>query len=207
MEKSKKPNSFARFLKQNLALVIIITCAIAVCAIVMIINGNKTVPSDMTGGIDTGIFDPILPPNQQQAKKYISPVAKYTLGMDYSRDSEFVLVFKQTLNEYSVHNGIDFKAEAGTEVVAVNDGTVTAVNNNYGMGYYVEITHDDGIISRYCSLGEEVSVVLGQEVEAGDKIGVVSTTASDELLEGDHVHFEMLREGEYINPHSIIEDI
>ena len=207
MEKSKKPNSFARFLKQNLALVIIITCAIAVCAIVMIINGNKTVPSDMTGGIDTGIFDPILPPNQQQAKKYISPVAKYTLGMDYSRDSEFVLVFKQTLNEYSVHNGIDFKAEAGTEVVAVNDGTVTAVNNNYGMGYYSG-PYNDGFEAEGLDEGAaEVSVVLGQEVEAGDKIGVVSTTASDELLEGDHVHFEMLREGEYINPHSIIEDI
>ncbi len=206
MEKTKKPNSFANFLKQNLALVIIIACAIAVCAIVMIINGNKTVPTDVKGGTDTGIYDPIIP-NQPQTKKYIAPVAGYTIGMDYSRDSEFVLVFKKTLNEYSVHNGIDFIAQAGAEVVAVNDGTVTAVNNNFGMGYCVEITHEDGTISRYCSLGEEVCVVLGQDVEAGDKIGTVSTTASDELLEGDHLHFEMLRDGEFINPHSIIEEL
>ena len=107
---------------------------------------------------------------EEQKPTFMAPVAKYTLGMDYSRDSEYVLVFKKTLNEWSVHNGVDFLAEEGTDVVAICDGTVTSVRNEYGMGNIVEITHADGLVSTYFSLGDEIDVEEGDKVKKGQPL-------------------------------------
>lgn len=210
MEKNKKSSSFGRFLRQNLALVIIVACAVAACVLALALNGKNKIDkpvggdSSVTGDGQTGVPDepPIKIPEKKQ---YLSPISTYTVGMDYSRDSEYVLVYKKTLNEYSVHNGIDLIAEKGTAVLAINDGKVTKVTNDFGMGYTVEITHDDGYVSRYCSLGEDVTVTVGQEVERGHKIGTTDTTASFENLEGAHLHLEILKDGAYVNPRDVIE--
>lgn len=219
MESSKKSNGFWSFVKTNLAIIIIVTCAIAATLVAIIIKSNQQEPSDIVidvngkPDVDTGIVDlPSIVPtpvpdveDKPTVKPYVLPVAQYTLGMDYSRDSEYVLVFKKTLNEYSVHNGIDFLAEEGTAVVAINDGTVTAVTNDFGMGWTVEITHDDGYVSYYSSLGEDLSVSVGDTVECGETIGCVANTATYESLEGSHLHFELKKDGNYVNPRDILD--
>lgn len=218
MEKANTVN-FWRFVKRNLAVILIVACAISATLVAVIIkskNLNK-LPQDVIidAGVDTGTGlgpFPDMPGTQQpeetppqQPKAYVLPLTEFVVGMDYSRDSEYVLVFKKTLNEYSVHNGIDFLAEEGTPVKAVNDGKVTAVNNDFGMGWTVEITHDDGYVSYYCSLGEEVAVVVGQQVECGETIGCVANTATYESLEGSHLHFEMKKDGQYVNPREVLD--
>ena len=143
---TQKSNNFLRFLRQNLVLIIIIACVLATTGIILGVSLGKSPVTPVGPSVnDTylGEFnDYLVPPKSEEQKPtFMSPVAEYTLGMDYSRDSEYVLVFKKTLNEWSVHNGVDFLAEEGAAVVAICDGTVTSVRNEYGMGNIVEITH------------------------------------------------------------------
>ena len=219
MQQAKNFTDFWRFVKKNLAVILVVACAISATLVALIIKNSQKLPDDgfinvggnsddLTGG--TGIVDnlfPTIPENTQkpQPKSYVLPLVEYTVGMGYSRDSEYVLVFKQTLNEYSVHNGVDFLAEEGTQVVAINDGVVKNVTNDFGMGWTVEIEHEDGYCSYYSSLSEEVLVQVGQTVECGETIGYVSTSATYEALEGAHLHFELKKDGEYCNPSSILK--
>ena len=222
MEKTNKFSGFWRFVKRNLAIIIVVACAIAVIGIAFAVRSAQKTnldPTPVSGEVTdetegTGITDiPVVKPDEDDQpdepvvtkKDYVLPIATYTIGMDYSRDSEYVLVFKKTLNEYSVHNGIDFLAEEGTAVVAINDGKVTAITNDFGMGYTVEITHEDGYVSYYSSLGEDVVVSVGDEVECGQTIGCVANTATYENLEGSHLHFELKKDGKYVNPREVLE--
>lgn len=202
---TQKSNNFLRFLRQNLVLIIIIACVLAITGIILGVNLGKSPVTPVGPSVnDTylGEFnDYLVPPKSEEQKPtFMSPVAEYTLGMDYSRDSEYVLVFKKTLNEWSVHNGVDFLAEEGAAVVAICDGTVTSVRNEYGMGNIVEITHADGLVSSYFSLGDDIEVSEGDKVKKGDKIGSVSTSAAYECAEGAHLHLEMKKDGKFVNP-------
>ena len=69
------------------------------------------------------------------------------------------LVKDETLDKWHTHNGIDIKAELGAPVRAVADGVVSAVKEDPMWGTVVEITHADDLVSRYCGLDEELSVV------------------------------------------------
>ena len=190
---TQKSNNFLRFLRQNLVLIIIIACVLAITGIILGVSLGKSPVTPVGPSVDDtylGEFnDYLIPPKSEEQKPtFMSPVAEYTLGMDYSRDSEYVLVFKKTLNEWSVHNGVDFLAEEGAAVVAICDGTVTSVRNEYGMGNIVEITHADGLVSSYFSLGDDIEVEEGDKVKKGDKIGSVSTSAAYECAEGAPLH-------------------
>ena len=202
---TQKSNNFLRFLRQNLVLIIIIACVLAITGIILGVSLGKSPVTPVGPSVnDTylGEFnDYLVPPKSEEQKPtFMSPVAEYTLGMDYSRDSEYVLVFKKTLNEWSVHNGVDFLAEEGAAVVAICDGTVTSVRNEYGMGNIVEITHADGLVSSYFSLGDDIEVSEGDKVKKGDKIGSVSTSAAYGCAEGAHLHLEMKKDGKFVNP-------
>ena len=221
MQKVKINSSFWSFVKKNIAVILIVACATCATILAVIVKSSQKLPSDgivdVGGNTDivggTGIVDNIVKPNnpqdviqpEPQQKAYVLPMANYTLGMGYSRDSEYVLVFKKTLNEYSVHNGIDFLAEEGTQVVAINDGIVKSVKNDFDMGWTVQIEHQDGYVSCYSSLGEDIAVKVGQAVVGGETIGVVANTATYEALEGAHLHFELTKDGEYVNPSVILD--
>ena len=193
-----------------MVLKIIIAFVLAITAIILGVSLGKNPVTPVGPSTDDtylGEYNDYLVPGapEEQKPTFMAPVAKYTLGMDYSRDSEYVLVFKKTLNEWSVHNGVDFLAEEGTDVVAICDGTVTSVRNEYGMGNIVEITHADGLVSTYFSLGDEIDVEEGDKVKKGDKIGSVSTSAAYECAEGAHLHLEMKKDGKFVNPANYFE--
>lgn len=100
------------------------------------------------------------------------------------------------------HNGIDFGAPQGTPILAVRNGRVIHVGDTKdGYGKRIEIQHDDGTISRY---GHADSIVakLGQEIAAGDHIGGVGSTGKST---GNHLHFELLKDGQAINPHGLFD--
>lgn len=210
---AQKSNNFLRFLRQNLVLIIIIACVLAITGIILGVSLGKKQPTPVGPSDDTIIDNgnvnddkkPDENPNKVEKPTFVAPIANYTVGMDYSRDSEYVLVFKKTLNEWSVHNGVDFIAEEGTDVVAISDGVVTSVRNEYGMGNIVEITHADGVVSSYSSLGDEIDVKEGDKVKKGDKIGSVSTSAAYECAEGAHLHLEVKKDGKYVNPANYFE--
>lgn len=95
------------------------------------------------------------------------------------------------------HNGIDLKAKAGTQVLAISDGVVklatTAESNN---GHLIEITHASPISSRYHHL-DKVLVKPGQQVKKGDVIGTVGSTG---LSTGPHLHLEIRENDAPVDP-------
>ncbi|MBO5222250.1 MAG: M23 family metallopeptidase [Clostridia bacterium] len=120
-----------------------------------------------------------------------------TVGTDFSLT---VPVFSETMNDWRVHQGIDFLTEGQIDVVAVADGVVEQVYIDELMGLTVEIVHADGTISVYQSLSGEAAVIGGQEVRQGDVIGKSGNSADCECLVGDHLHFALVREGVYLDP-------
>lgn len=110
------------------------------------------------------------------------------------------LVYSETLEEWTVHNGIDIKAPKTTVVMASAEGMVESIKNDPRYGLTVTITHRDGFKTVYSNLLTAEFVSEGQEVEKGRTIGTVGESASFEAVEEAHLHFEMIKDGEYVNP-------
>lgn len=107
-------------------------------------------------------------------------------------------LFSATMGDWRTHSGIDFAAEDGSEVHAVGNGVVTHVTSDARRGYVIEIDHGT-FTARYCSLSQDGAVRNGASVAAGDVIGRLATPP-DEQSDAAHLHFEVLRDGAYIDP-------
>lgn len=94
------------------------------------------------------------------------------------------------------HAGLDFKASYGQPIVAVTDGYVAASGRAGGCGNAVRLNHAGGIATRYCHMSR-MAVSAGQNVRRGQVIGYVGSTG---MSTGAHLHYEMYRNGQAINP-------
>ena len=96
-----------------------------------------------------------------------------------------------------MHTGVDLIAPQGDPVLAVADGIVTdVVTSRKGHGNVVEITHAGGYVTRYGHLAD-VKVSQGQRVTRGKRIASVGISGN---TFAPHLHFEMLKDGEYMDP-------
>ena len=120
----------------------------------------------------------------------------------YSMDK---LIYSVTLDQYMTHCGVDIEAPEDAQVVAVADGTVTAVYEDDRYGTSIEITHPGDIVSVYSNLSTAEMVETGDVVSGGQIIGGVGSTGLFESLEPAHLHFEMLKGGAYVNPGDFIK--
>ena len=116
------------------------------------------------------------------------------------------LVKSKTFGDWRTHAGIDIAAEEGTKVCAIAKGVVKEVFEDEMMGHTVVIEHADGIVSTYCNLMKGVVAKVGQTVKAGDVIGGIGSSAIAESMELPHLHLEVTKNGEAIDPMSLIEE-
>ena len=128
--------------------------------------------------------------------KFEAPV-KGEIIREFAKDS---LVFSKTLQEWIVHNGVDIKADKTSVVKSAAAGTVSAIKNDPRYGLTVIINHDDGYQTVYSNLLTAEFVVKGEKVEIGQSIGTVGNTASFESEDECHLHFELLKDNEYLDP-------
>lgn len=98
-----------------------------------------------------------------------------------------------------MHSGLDFRAGYGTPIVAVTDGRVVSAGRAGGCGIAVRLAHAEGLQTRYCHMSS-MAVSAGQSVRRGQVIGYVGSTG---LSTGPHLHYEMYRNGQAINPASV----
>ncbi len=95
------------------------------------------------------------------------------------------------------HSGMDFTAPTGTEIYSTGDGTIEkADNEGNGYGIHVVINHGYGYQTLYGHMSR-VKVKPGQKVKRGEVIGYVGNTGTSS---GPHVHYEVIKNGEKINP-------
>lgn len=95
------------------------------------------------------------------------------------------------------HSGMDFSAKEGTEIYATGDGIVARADNTAtGYGDHIVINHGFGYETLYAHLSN-YKVRVGQHVKRGDIIGLIGNTGRSQ---GSHLHYEVHKNGEVINP-------
>ena len=133
---------------------------------------------------------------------YVVPMKNATIAKDYSATE---LQFNDSLKQWEIHKAIDFIANEDKNVYTISNGTVSNIYTNYLEGTVIEISHNNGLVSVYKSLSKDVSVAVGDKVSAGQIIGNVSSSMAQELNSGNHLHFELLKNGNKINPNDYLD--
>jgi murein DD-endopeptidase MepM/ murein hydrolase activator NlpD len=96
----------------------------------------------------------------------------------------------------SPHSGEDYRATTGTPVLAAAPGVVALAEEHFFGGNSVFIDHGDGLFTMYLHLSE-ILVKPGQEVRAGDRVGLAGATGR---ASGPHLHFGVRWRGARIDP-------
>lgn len=110
------------------------------------------------------------------------------------------------------HEGVDLGADRGTPIRAAAAGTVVRVRCNVtpeswgcdqdggsnigGCGWYVDIAHSGGVYTRYCHMVQHPDVAVGQDVTAGQVIGISGSSGNSGR---PHLHFEVHKGSEDYN--------
>ena len=110
------------------------------------------------------------------------------------------LMYDETMADWRTHNGIDIQASEGDSVRTAAGGTVLSVKDDELMGTTVVIQHGGGYTTQYSCLQKDPPVQEGDQVAAGDVIGLVGSTASAEGSMGPHLHFSVSKDGQVIDP-------
>ncbi len=80
------------------------------------------------------------------------------------------------------------------------DGVIKTVDVSTE-GTYVEVDHQNGVLTKYCNLEEKVNVKKGDNVKASQELGKIGNTTNFAYEEyGPHLHFEVLKDGKNVDP-------
>ena len=189
-----------------------IGCAVALVAIVIVAvavsnggsveapqAGNSTINSSSTLPPDEGVGGNQTPDDDEQVagtpEGMIMPIETVSLINEYG------FYYNQTLNSYYEHKGLDFAAEAGANVLAVEDGKIESIyKGDLLSGTEIVVSHADGLKSVYRFVTEADGVAVGDTVKKGDVIATVAEANGNEYKDGAHLHFEVLKEGVQVDP-------
>ncbi len=138
---------------------------------------------------DIKIIKPYTNDKVQVGKSY------YDYQADNASQEKSILYHENT---YIQNSGMDFVADEIFEVVAILDGTVISVKDDELLGKIIEIKHDNDLISNYQSLSE-ATIKKNDTVKQGQVIGKSGINQIDKDL-GNHLHFELYKSGQVVNP-------
>jgi murein DD-endopeptidase MepM/ murein hydrolase activator NlpD len=100
-----------------------------------------------------------------------------------------------------MHRGVDFAAPTGTPIYAAGDGVLTKAGRNGSYGNYIQIRHSDEFSTAYAHMSRFADgIKKGARVRQGQVIAYVGSTGRST---GPHLHYEVLQNGQQINPMSI----
>ena len=128
------------------------------------------------------------------------PMVRPVRGGRYS--SKFGYRNNPITHRYSFHTGLDIAVPEGTKIHAAFHGKVRAVGEDERAGNYIILRHDDGMETFYCHCSR-IDAAEGDRVDAGDVIARVGSTG---WSTGPHVHFEVRKNGERLDPLQFLED-
>ena len=143
-----------------------------------------------------GILETLLANRNLNDQSWLSgrPVEKGWISSHYgNRNDPFTGVL-------AMHNGIDFAGKEGSNVIAVAGGVVTWTGERTGYGEMVEISHGDGLVTRYAHNKQNL-VEPGDLVRKGEPVGIMGVSGRST---GAHVHFEVYKHGRPVDPSSYI---
>ena len=162
---------------------------------VAVFGGDTVEVSSTTPDRTDAVYSPETTPARVEMLQQV-------LGFDYicpvegTVSSSFGYRDHPMVGQERFHYGIDLMAEEGTVISAFADGTVTAVAESSTLGKYVEVGHANGVTTLYAHCSR-ITASSGQSVKMGDPIAEVGDTGD---ATGYHLHFELCRDGRYLNP-------
>lgn len=133
---------------------------------------------------------------ESQRLKYDGGVFKFPLETYTRVSDEYGMRIHPILKVQQFHNGVDFASPKGTAIYAAYDGKVAAAAYSSNMGNYVMIDHGDGLFTIYMH-ASKLYVKKDQVVVKGEKIAAVGSTGRST---GNHLHFSVRLNGEYVSP-------
>lgn len=166
-------------------LVAVLILAIALIVAFTVPSGSKLNPEDPSEPVDNN------------AIVFTNPLDTTNVLMGYSATE---LQYNSTLKQWEAHKALCLGAEANANVYAVFGGVVESVENSYLMGTTITIKHNDNLKTVYSSMASEPNVKEGDTVTKGQVIGKVDSTAQAESSLGNHLHFEVLKDGAKVDP-------
>lgn len=205
---------FGGFCKRNAVYFLIILCIASVATVIALaVTRNSAFQNPDTSIGNTTQDEPVVKPDDPVVKpdddnptpviekqKFYAPCNNGTVSKNFS---DTTLVWSPTLKQYSTHLALDFTSE-DKNVYASCDGTVKEVGYNSLDGYYVILAHKDGYVTKYLSLDAASTLKQGATVKHGQLLGKMSTSQGSESLDGEHVHFEVLKDNVPVNPLEIM---
>ena len=104
-----------------------------------------------------------------------------------------VQVYSNTMKDYRTHLGVDLLTSENAPVYAAADGTVSKIWKDEWMGYSIAVKHSGDSYTVYRNLSQTLpdGIKEGSSVRAGQLIASVGDSASVELADEPHLHFEM----------------
>ena len=146
---------------------------------------------------------PVKDENQTQKAEVVEEELKFQAPIagdimkDFAMDT---LVYSETLDEWCTHSGIDIKADKASVVMASEKGKVESIKNDPRYGLTVIVEHVNGYKTVYANLLSTEFVVEGETIKQGQSLGTVGNTASFEVSDEPHLHFELLKNNEQQDP-------
>jgi len=121
-----------------------------------------------------------------------------------SKDIKEINGYGMRINPFTkvreIHHGIDYSCDKAVDVFAAETGRVIAVGENKKDGKYIKIKHDKHYQTNYFHLNS-IKVKKNSLVRQGEVIGTVGNTG---MSSASHLHFEIIKDGKYLNPHKLI---
>jgi murein DD-endopeptidase MepM/ murein hydrolase activator NlpD len=159
--------------------------------------GGPLVPIDNPAQFETKVKEldeaiDLLDRMKPEARRL--PIANPSPG--HSVSSTFGVRKDPLLGTPAMHAGIDFRAPMGSDARVTAAGTVISAGWNRGYWRMVEVRHAGGFSTRYGHLSK-ILVKEGQQLSAGDVVGKVGSSGRST---GPHLHYEVRRNGDALNP-------
>ncbi len=164
------------------------------------VNTNTEVKEDKTNTANTDNTQKVENKTSEEVQ-FVKPV-EGEISKQYAKDN---LVYSATLEEWTTHLGIDIKADKTSVVKASADGKIKSIKNDPRYGLSIIIQHQNGYETLYSNLLTSEFVEVGEEVKQGQNIGTVGNTATFEILDEPHLHFEITKDGETLDPNQFIK--
>ena len=153
------------------------------------VQGDANV--DVNGDKDSGTNEPVV----NTPDGMLMPVETVAIVNDYG------FYHNKTLNNYYEHKGVDFTAEVGTEVLAVNDGVIESIyKDDVLTGTEITVDHGNGVKTVYRFVTATDNLTVGTTVKRGDCIATIAEAAGEEYKDGAHLHFEIKKDGKTVDP-------
>ena len=169
------------------------------------INNNTIEETAVT---EENLTEETQTPAIEEPKEIVKKELRFAYPVEGEIIREFAmekLIYSPTLDEWTTHQGFDIKADRTTVVKAAEEGTVVAIKNDPRYGLTIIIEHQDGFKTVYSNLLTTEFVSEDEHVEKGQTIGTVGNSAVFEIADEPHLHFEIIKDGEYLNPEEYLK--